>query len=122
MVYNRFSQNRRKAPRVNFKRAINYSSLGDNKEFNGVTKDISEGGLRLISFEYVPENKNLSIEVQLDDDIVKTAGIVVWVKELPYSGRYEIGLEFKPTKKDENYDSIEETRSIVSDYINKRFT
>lgn len=119
MVDNRKDTERRKFPRIDLDKSVNYHTVDDNKIRNGLAKDVSAGGVQLISFDFIPKDKRVVIEIQLDDDIIKTTSMVVWTKKLPYSGRYQIGLQFN-SEEEEISDSVKKTKDVVSEYVNNR--
>ena len=67
-------------------------------EEGSLSGDISEGGIRLSVNEFIPVGKILTLEVSLPDESKMTPvnGHVVWTSFLPYSERYQIGIQFDP--------------------------
>jgi len=116
---------KRQFPRIRLEKSINYKPLDSNRMGNCITKDISAGGLQLLSFELVAKDKRVLIELQLEDEVLRTTGIVVWVKKFPYSGRYKIGIQFGLNESDVNGESIDSsshTKKVISEYINNRLS
>ena len=66
------------------------------------TIDISKGGIGFISARKVPLNKEIAIQLDLDEDedFVLVVGQVKWVRPMDGSGRYRIGLYFKSIPKE----------------------
>lgn len=116
---------RRESPRVKLEKGINYRFLDDNKNYTGVSYDISSGGMKLLSFNFLPKDKKILIELQLEDEVVRTTAKVVWTKKFPYSGRYQVGVQFKypePSATKESLDSSSEIKKIISEYVDSRIS
>ncbi|HAV43636.1 TPA: hypothetical protein DCX15_06465 [bacterium] len=63
----------------------------------GLTKDISEGGLRLIVHKFIPVATNMVLNLKLSTlpRILKAVSKVVWIRKLPGGEeRYEAGVTF----------------------------
>lgn len=59
------------------------------------TRDISLGGMRVLSDEALAVGSRLELDVLLpDESIVRCWATVVWVDELDAGARFEIGLRF----------------------------
>ena len=60
--------------------------------------DVSEGGIRLTVNEIIPVGTTLDLEVFLPDESKITAvkGRVARVNLIPYSDRFQIGIQFDP--------------------------
>ncbi len=58
--------------------------------------DISEGGLRLSVQEFIPLNTIFRLNIHVSDSarVLPAQGRVVWVREVPQSDRYDVGIEF----------------------------
>ena len=63
---------------------------------DSLTKDVGEGGVRLISREFLPLNSKLKLEFFLTSasEALTAVGKVVWVQKLPYGYQHDIGIEF----------------------------
>jgi uncharacterized protein (TIGR02266 family) len=87
----------RKYPRVAFRMPVKYR-LNEVAPFCGeLAQDLSEGGMRIRSNEFLPLGSRVSVRLQLDKDprLVDVEGRVVWVKFIPYSEVYQLGIEFE---------------------------
>lgn len=116
---------RRRFHRVELEKGVNYRLLDSNRIGNCMTKDISEGGIKLLSFEFIPKDRSMLIELQLEDEVIRTIGSVVWTKKFPYSGRYQIGIKFSSPESDITEELLEppsEIRKTISDYVNNRLS
>ena len=60
--------------------------------------DVSEGGIRLNVNEFIPVGKAITLDIHLPDETKMTPlnGRVAWISVLPYSERYQIGIQFDP--------------------------
>jgi len=63
--------------------------------------DFSRGGLGFVSRHRIPLNKEIPIEIELtvDGNPVFVLGKVQWVRRIPSSSGYRIGLTFKDIMK-----------------------
>ncbi len=63
---------------------------------DSLTKDVGEGGVRLMSREFLPVNARLKLEFFLApaSEALTAVGKVVWVQKLPYSYQHDIGIQF----------------------------
>ncbi len=122
MVDNRREIERRQFPRLVLEKSTNYRIVNDSRFYNGLVKNISAGGIKLLSFNFIPKDREVIIEVQLDYDFIKTNAVVAWVKQLSYSGRYEIGLKFIFQEENDTIASIDDAKGIVSKYVEGRLS
>jgi c-di-GMP-binding flagellar brake protein YcgR len=116
-------EEKRRFPRVLLDKGVNYSVEGSNEVNNGISRDISNGGLRLLLFKFVPKDKKITMELQLNEDFIKTSGIVVWNRELSFSGRYEIGIKF--SVKESGISGLNEdfeTKKTINEYMKNRIS
>lgn len=61
-----------------------------------LTKDISAGGVRFVSNEFLPVSARLNVELSLDSNThtLPATARVVWVNKIPYNENFMVGLEF----------------------------
>ena len=71
---------------------IEYRIIGNTKQDNDFTKDISVGGLCFQSHSCVDNNVSLSIQIPVTRPIFTVEGKVVWCSR--YQDYVEIGVEF----------------------------
>ncbi len=66
------------------------------KAKDGATKDISQGGIRFLTQEFIPKDSHLRIKLTLNKTLFNFEALVkfVWIKQLRYSEIYEVGVEF----------------------------
>jgi len=76
-----------------------------------LTRDLSAGGMRFISNDFLPVSARLNLELSLDSHThtISAAARVVWVQKLPYNENFMIGLEFMTI---ENEDRIKIIRYV----------
>ncbi|KPK97354.1 MAG: hypothetical protein AMJ95_09365 [Omnitrophica WOR_2 bacterium SM23_72] len=88
---------RRRYPRINDCLRVNYQIANDIPHANCVTRDISEGGVRLNLYQKVSTGTILKLGIDLRDhaELAWAIGRVVWTKETPAKDYpYEAGIEF----------------------------
>lgn len=72
--------------------------LGNIKDdvLGALTKDVSEGGVRLVTEGFIPVNSRiiLVLSFPFKDQNVKTVCKVVWAKRFETLSRYDLGIEF----------------------------
>ncbi len=91
-------------PRVRISFPVECQSLANKKFFYTVFKDISKGGLKLLSDEFIKIDSKLKIEINLIDQIIKGVGKVVWCQQQPYGDHYTAGVQF--TEIDQNDEKV----------------
>lgn len=105
---------RRRFKRINLDTSVRYKFKHSNEFGSNLTRDISEGGLRLTVDKFVPINTDFIIELGLDkfSNLISAVGKVVWAKKLAHSENYQLGLEFQ-----EMHDGY---RKTITDYVKSR--
>ena len=93
---------KRRHSRISYREAIQYSMLGESDDRGGsLAYDISETGLRLQSERFISFNSRIVLEIPLGpingSEVITIHGRVAWVRQIPYSDRYQVGLEFNPS-------------------------
>lgn len=86
----------RKFVRVPFKCPVKYR-LNEEDVFSGeLAQDLSTGGMRLRCNTFLPLNSSVKVRVQFSpaSEVVDIEGVVVWVRSVPYSEAYQVGLKF----------------------------
>ena len=89
-------EERRKYIRVPEKAQISYSVLSTNKSGQYATSDISQGGIRFFVHHFIPKGSRLKVSITFSRTSITFEALVkmVWIREVPYSGAYEIGVKF----------------------------
>ncbi len=87
---------RRKYVRIPEKSAISYNVIPTAMMGQFTTEDISRGGIRFMVHHFIPKDSHLKIKMTFGEVSLTIEALVklVWIKELPYSGSYEIGVQF----------------------------
>jgi hypothetical protein len=88
--------NKRTFPRFSLGEAVVYQRPTQSAPTGSLAANISLGGLKLSVAEFVPVGTVLKMQINFSNPprTVVANGKVVWVKEVGYGERYEIGLEF----------------------------
>ena len=86
----------RRFTRVPFKRAVRFGAFDAPCTDAHIAQDLSQGGLRMLSSEFMPVNSLVSIQIQLKDTqkVMDVQGRVVWVRYNPMAETYQLGVEF----------------------------
>ena len=97
-------QERRQFKRVKLSEPVQYHPKDSLNISGSLSRDISEGGLRLTTSEFIPLDTELALSIQLSaEEVIDCLGKVVWVEQLPHTERYQAGLKFEET--DTSFDS-----------------
>lgn len=73
---------------------IECSILPSKEYFYTVTKDLSVGGVRILSDDFLSKNNCLKLNINLIDKVLGVKAKVVWCNKERVSDRYSAGLEF----------------------------
>ena len=61
--------------------------------------DLSEGGVRVDVYDFVPVNTELTLQIRVAvEKVIEYVGRVVWIRKFPFADRYQVGLEFSRDK------------------------
>jgi len=87
---------KRKFIRILESAEISYRLISKVKLRGTLSKDISKGGLRFTVREFVPKDSILKIKINLKKIPLsfETTGKVKWIRRMPASENFEIGVEF----------------------------
>lgn len=96
---------KRRFRRVNFKKPLEFQTVEQRDgqpclvKAATVSCDISEDGLRLYTYDFVPLGQELVLHFYLSEDIpLKVSGKVVWVQKIPHGEMYQVGIKFVENK------------------------
>lgn len=105
---------KRRFKRARLDTALRYRFKQSNEFGSTLTYDISEGGAKFIFDKFVPLNTDFVLEFALGNfsGMVNAVGKVVWAKRVPYSERYQLGVEFREIQQQHKKD--------ISDYVKSR--
>jgi len=89
-------QERRRYTRVPESVQLSYEILPAESIKQYLTKDISQGGIRFFAREFIPKGSRLKIRISFPRTLFSFEALVqcMWIKEMPYSEEYEVGVEF----------------------------
>lgn len=86
---------RRQFKRVRFAEPVQLQFKNPNKFGACLSCDLSEGGIRVNLEDFVPPETDFILHIPLGTEkVVDCLGKVAWIDKLPYSERYQAGLEF----------------------------
>ena len=82
--------------RIKFQEALEFQWKNTSIMGGCLACDLSEGGIRINFNEFVPLETEIELTLRLKDqaDVIMLLGKVVWVKQVPFSDRFQLGLEF----------------------------
>ena len=90
------SREKRRSPRFPFKAPVKFQ-IGEYTSPDGsLSKDLSRGGICLTVNEFIPVKKQVVIYLQGTNNsrLIELKGVVAWIKDLPESERFLIGVQF----------------------------
>ncbi len=69
-----------------------------------LTKDISEGGIRFVSSEFLSIFTRLFLEISIPSFSrpIKAISKVAWIQKVPRSSQYNVGLQFMDMTEEDN--------------------
>ncbi|MCK9430266.1 MAG: PilZ domain-containing protein [Candidatus Omnitrophica bacterium] len=89
-------QERRRYARVPESLQIAYEILPTDTTKQYLTKDISQGGIRFFTHEFIPKDTRLRIRISFPRTLFSFETLVrcMWIKQMPYGDEFEVGVEF----------------------------
>lgn len=87
---------KRKYPRASFRKPVKYHSTTSGVFEGQLAQDLSEGGIRINTCEFLALGSVIYVQIQLAelDQVFDLDGKVVWVRELEHMDGYQLGIEF----------------------------
>jgi c-di-GMP-binding flagellar brake protein YcgR len=108
---------RRKYPRAETNLPISYKNLrtAGQAPASSTTKDLSEGGARFKTSEFISLACRLVLEISIPTSPkpVKAISKVAWIKKMPTGDNYEIGNHFLEITKEDKARILEYVSSSV---------
>jgi len=101
---------RREYPRMGISFPVECASLPQRKYFYTVSKNLSLGGVKIISYKFIPKEKLLKLDLNFIDQVLKLKVKVAWCNQERAAGRYLVGLEF--------VEADEMTKNSISEFLN----
>lgn len=93
-VYYTINSERRKQQREGIAFTIEYSDL-NAKEYNyTVGKNLSEGGIKIISENFMAKGDELKVHINFIDKVLNLKARVAWCAKEKWAQRYTVGLQF----------------------------
>ena len=90
---------KRRSRRIELRQPIQFQSQNAALAGGSLSCDLSEGGVRVDMYDFVPLGTELTLNIRLAvEKIVEYVGRVVWVRKYPFADRYQVGLEFSDEK------------------------
>jgi len=87
-------EDKRKEPRTSISFPVACDFLPQRSYFYTVCKDLSNGGIRLITNSFIPRGHLLKINLNLIDKVIDLKAKVMWCNKQRYADRYYTGLKF----------------------------
>ncbi|MCP4649165.1 MAG: PilZ domain-containing protein [PVC group bacterium] len=89
---------KRRFPRVNHECPVQLKTMrgtGSNLMKNSFSKNVSQSGMELVSFDFYPVNDRVQVQVFSSSyaSMMQAVGRIVWVQQLPNQEKYRIGIE-----------------------------
>lgn len=85
---------KRKYPRIAVSFPVECENLPSRDYFYTVSKDLSEGGVKILSNNFIPKDNYLKLNLNLIDKILDLKAKVVWCNKERIAERYLTGLKF----------------------------
>ncbi len=87
---------KRQYPRFDFTEPVGYHDDEGYPESGSLAADLSQSGVRIRINEFVPLRKVISLKLHLNNPtrVVSVRGQVMWVREVPYSESFDVGIRF----------------------------
>ena len=110
-----YVKERRRHPRVNARLPLQYKDIQRPIEaYSGtLSRDVSEGGVRFLSNEFLSVFTRLLLEVSIPSlsRPVKAISKVAWIQKVPRSNQYNVGVQFM--------DMTEEDKKQLASFVTK---
>jgi hypothetical protein len=112
MVVLQNQKDNRTTPRLNFHSGVRYQLRGKPNFDNGISNDISCGGLKFTNEQFIPTSTLVMLEINVLNRILRPLGRVAWSTSLAHSNRSQTGIEFV------EFNRLE--RNYLKDFIDMR--
>ena len=88
-------ENKRQFQRIRFAEPVEYRLTEGIPASGCLSYNISEGGIRLKTDQFLPLNADMILNFRLStDEPVSVNGKVVWVQKVPHAENYHVGVQF----------------------------
>ncbi len=87
---------KRQYPRFSFNGPVGYQRNEEYPENGSLCIDVSQGGVKLRSSEFIPLHTLLDLKLHLKNPsrLLSVKGQVIWVREVPHSEIFDVGIRF----------------------------
>lgn len=87
---------RRRYPRLHSYLPIRFYPAGSPRYLDTLTKDLSVGGVRVVTDLFLPTASDVVVELPLYRNTapIYSRAKVMWTQHIRYSDQYQVGLEF----------------------------
>ncbi len=87
---------RRRWTRLRSHLPVRFQDLRTQRFVETLSKDLSAGGVRCLTHEFLPASRELIVEISLyrATPPVKARARVAWIQQVPHADQYCVGLEF----------------------------
>ena len=92
-------EKRREAERVKISFPVECSLPSSRNYFYTVSKDLSKGGVKIVSDNFIARGNVIKVNINLIDQVLTFNGKVAWCNKERVSERYITGLQFVDTPK-----------------------
>ncbi|HBR14701.1 MAG TPA: hypothetical protein DD723_04040 [Candidatus Omnitrophica bacterium] len=90
---------KRYAKRIKLSSPVHFQGKDPSQYGGCLSRDLSEGGIQVSLYDFVPIHSILTLQVQLaQEKVVDCLARVVWIEKHPSMLRYQVGLEFVATE------------------------
>ncbi len=108
-------QEKRRVKRVEFREPLQYAKGAAIPNNGSLGFDLSEGGVRFQTEDFIPLNEPVAVAMQLSPEMILSLhGSVVWIQMLPHSERYQVGVKFHDD------DTMVKSRELIKKYVSAR--
>lgn len=85
----------RRFPRFHYSVPIKYRQKDEVTPTYTVTRDISIGGLKILTNRFIPRGTDMAIEIEIPrDNVINAAVNVIWSNRISHSDQYLSGVKF----------------------------
>lgn len=105
---------KRQFKRIPHREAVRIAFKGLPDQGGSISRDLSEGGIRLDFCRFIPLNTEVVLQIQLTPQkTVEETGRVVWIQKMPFMERYRAGMAFTEER------SYVSSKTAIRDFIEK---
>jgi len=108
-------QERRNVPRIRTYLPVRIQTPGNSSAIETLTRDISYRGLRCLAPAPIPTHTAVKVDITLSirRTVVTLQGQTQWLRELPHSDQFEVGIAFVS-------ETPEEYRTALTTYFSDK--